>query len=1145
MNSCLLSWERQSSFAAGTSGTKANISGIGGNNSGQQRVVKCFNCQGEVLNEEELEFLVDLRVEEGPVTQTVITHNAAYQADDLDVYDFNCDDFSTAKAVLMANLSSYRSDVLSKVVQIVLWYLDSGCSKHMTRDRSQLTNFVHKFLGTVKFGNDQISKIIGYGHYQIENITISKVYYVEGLGHNLFSVGQLCDSDVEVAFRKHTCFVRNLEAKNGLVRGLPNLNIEKGTSVYGMCYGQKSLCDIASINGKKYILVIGDDYSRFTWVKFLASKDEAPYFIIKFLMMVQVRLNTPVRNIRTDNGTEFVNQTLRSYYESVAVSLVPVAAAPRTVDLADSPVSLSIDEDTPSMSIPSSQDQEHSPIISQGFKESPKTPHFHDDPLHESLHEDSTSQGSSSNVRPIHTPFESLGRWTKDHPIANVSVKPKNFKQEMIKPLWIDAIQEETHEFKRLQVWELVSCPDKVMLIKLKWIYKIKTDEFGEVLKNKARLVAQGFRQEEVRTDFLNGELKGEVYVSQPEGFVDQDNPSHVYKLKKALYGLKQAPRAWYDMLSSFLISQHFSKGIVDLTLFIQKTGYDLLLFKMSMMGQMSFFLGLQISQSPRGIFLNQSKYAPEIIKKYSLLSSDFVDTPMVEKSKLDEDLQGKPVDATLYYGMIESLMYLTSYADQAGCQDTRRSTSGSAQFLGDKLVSWSSKKQKSTAISSTEAEYIALFGCCAQILWMRSQLTDYAKHIDVRYHFMKEQVENGILELYFVRTEYQLAENFTKPLPREIFNFIDRKAQYEKHVFGNAKMSDGGRGRVKVVTRDNSLVAPKNRRVIGKCNMRINPRMKPKEPTYQVVLDALSLTTCYPAFLVIVEVPVVYMHQFWATVTKHKSSYQFKIETRKFDEPPTKEEALSFIRELGHYGEIKYITDVIVDHLNQPWRAFASIINKCLCGKEDLAYQIDNIDSKKQDKMFYPRFTKIIIHHFLEKDKFISMRNITFMHTPRDDSLLGTMRFVSKHEDAQIYGAILPKAITNQAMLESVAYKTYYAIASGASPLKSKKPKTKSDPTISSEETPSKKKPTKAKKDVPSKKKPASKPKPTKKKAPVKADRDEGTGTKPRVPDIPKYDSESDKDYWGDSEKEDDDNEDDTEDDEGYDASDGNDDDD
>ncbi|GKE89915.1 retrovirus-related pol polyprotein from transposon TNT 1-94, partial [Tanacetum coccineum] len=248
--------------------------------------------------------------------------------------------------------------------------------------------------------------------------------------------------------------------------------------------------------------------------------------------------------------------------------------------------------------------------------------------------------------------------------------------------------------------------------------------------------------QMDVKTAFLNGKLKEEVYVSQLKGFVNQDNPSRVYKLKKALYGLKQAPRAWYNMLSSFLISQHFSKGAVDPTLFTWQAGNDLLL----------------ISQSPGGIFISQSKYASEIVKKYGLHSTDFFDRPMIENKKLDEDLQGKQIDATLYRGMIGSLMYLTSHrldlnhdvclcaryqakptekhlqavkqifrylngtinmglwyskdtdmsltayadADHAGCQDTRRSTSGSAQFLGDKLVSWSSKKQKCTAISST-----------------------------------------------------------------------------------------------------------------------------------------------------------------------------------------------------------------------------------------------------------------------------------------------------------------------------------------------------------------------------------------------------------------------------------------------------------
>ncbi|GJV86588.1 hypothetical protein Tco_1530526 [Tanacetum coccineum] len=204
------------------------------------------------------------------------------------------------------------------------------------------------------------------------------------------------------------------------------------------------------------------------------------------------------------------------YYNPPTITVSPVqeAAAPRAEVLADSPVSTSIDQDAPSTSIPSSQEQEHSLIISQGFEESPKTPTFHDDPLNESPQEDSTFQGSSSNVRQIHTLFEHFGIWTKDHPIANMIgdpsrsvstrkqletddmwcyfdafltlVEPKNFKQAMTEPSWIDAMQEEIHEFERLEVWELVPCPDIVFLIKLKWIYKVKTDESGGVLKNMA-----------------------------------------------------------------------------------------------------------------------------------------------------------------------------------------------------------------------------------------------------------------------------------------------------------------------------------------------------------------------------------------------------------------------------------------------------------------------------------------------------------------------------------------------------------------------------------------------------------------------------------------------------------------------------------
>ncbi|GJX65832.1 retrovirus-related pol polyprotein from transposon TNT 1-94 [Tanacetum coccineum] len=362
---------------------------------------------------------------------------------------------------------------------------------------------------------------------------------------------------------------------------------------------------------------------------------------------------------------------------TIFVSTVPVAAAPRAVEIADSPVSTYIDHDAPSPSIPSTQDQEHSLIISQGVEESPKTPLFHDDHLHEPLHEDSTSQGSSSNVRPSDTPFELTGRWTKDHPIANVIGDPSRSvstrKQLKTNTMWC--------YFDSFPTF-------------------VKTNEFGRVLKNKARLVAQGFRKEEgidfeesfapvarieairifvanattknrtifqmdVKMAFLNGKLKEEVSVSQPEGFVDQENPSHVYKLRKALNCLKQAPRAWYDMLSSFLISQHFSKCAVDPTLFARKAGNDLFLVQIYVddiiFASTNTPLCNEFANQMTTKFKMSMMGADVILFRIKIFSNDSVDTPMVEKKKLDKDLQGTPVDATLYRGMIESLMYLTS----------------------------------------------------------------------------------------------------------------------------------------------------------------------------------------------------------------------------------------------------------------------------------------------------------------------------------------------------------------------------------------------------------------------------------------------------------------------------------------------------
>ncbi|GJW97472.1 hypothetical protein Tco_0179280 [Tanacetum coccineum] len=390
--------------------------------------------------------------------------------------------------------------------------------------------------------------------------------------------------------------------------------------------------------------------------------------------------------------------------------------------------------------------------------------------------------------------------------------------------------------------------------------------------------------------------------------------------------------------------------------------------------------------------------------------------------------------------------MSMTAYADldHAGCQDTRRSTSGSAKFLGDKLVSWSSNKQKCTAISSIEAEYIGLS--------RHGLLYDHAKACD----YIASQ---PVLPI-FHRLEF------------------------------------------------------------GKCSMRLKTDIKPKEATFQVVMDALALTPFYHAFLITTDVPAIYI-------------------------------------DLGHNRDITYLTYVNVDYLHQPWIAFATVINKFLSGKETrmdkihLQFQIENKDAKKTNKMSYPRFTKIIIDYIMSKDQSISRRNKMFWHTARDDTMFTSMRCISRHEDTQVYGTIIPKELTNQAMLESNAYKTYYAFASGK---KSPKPKIKSKAKVTKSDKKKQlaKKPKakgiavlcevaltgaeqlklatkRSKKDFhisyasgscdgvdTQSKVPDEQPQKT-------SGTDEGTGTIPGVPDVPTYESESKKESWGDSEDEDD----------------------
>ncbi|GKD52933.1 retrovirus-related pol polyprotein from transposon TNT 1-94, partial [Tanacetum coccineum] len=675
------------------------------------------------------------------------------------------------------------SKVNDKVVQIVLWIVDSGCSKHMT-----------------------------------------------GLGHNLFSVGQFCDGDLEVAFHSKTCYVRNLEGDDLLTgdreSNLYTISISDMAASLPFKYGKDHLCSacergkskkashppklvssnhsklellhidlcgpmrVASINGKKYILVIVDDYSRYTWVYFLNLKDETPKIIKKFIAQAQLNYKAKVCKIHTDNGIEFKNETLKAHYEKLGImQQFSTARTPQQNRVVERRNRTLVEADrtmlifsllpkflwaeavatacfTQNRSIIHTRHNKTPYELLRGRK--PNVEYFHvfgslcyptndrDDlgkmkpkadigagefnqedfanfdgnsqfvpynpPSYEEI-KSSTTALEPSNVQNFHQVQPSTHIWTKDHPLDQVigdpskpvmtrqrlhtdsevcmyaltvsTIEPKNIKEAMADHSWIESMQDELNQFERLQVWELVPRPEGKNIIALKWLWKNKCDAENIVVRNKTRLVAKGYRQEEgidfeesfapvarleavrmfiayaahknitifqmdVKTAFLNGPLKEEVYVSQPEGFIDPEFPDHVYRLKKALYDLKQTPHVWYDKLSSFLIEHGFTKGIIDPTLFIRRQGGDILLvqvyvddiifgsinpdfskrfanlmknnFKMSMMGELKFFLGLQVHQSPRSIFISQSQYAIELLKKHDLDECVFMSTPITPR---------------------------------------------------------------------------------------------------------------------------------------------------------------------------------------------------------------------------------------------------------------------------------------------------------------------------------------------------------------------------------------------------------------------------------------------------------------------------------------------------------------------------------
>ncbi|KAJ9547376.1 hypothetical protein OSB04_019919 [Centaurea solstitialis] len=945
------------------------------------------------------------------------------------------------------------------------WYIDSGCSRHMTGTLELLSHYVNKEGSSVAFGSNQIGKIKGYGIIVKGEITVNQVSYVDGLKHNLISVSQLVTMGNQIL--------------HCLQRDMSDILCERRRSM-AMAYQplqllHVDLCGpIAVQNGKKYILVLVDEFSRFTWVKviridngtefknstieeYLASVgithnfsaprtpqqngvverknrilveaartmlnasglpltfwaeavstacytqnrslvvkrfEKTPYQLL-YNKHPNIKVYVPITklvvvstNVKCDDSfqvtqdkftkelkkqadessnatiTEDLENLFQEWYEDFKDSDKGSEGSDRTsansditsanlditsVNLDNTNSTSEVQPPSPisnpcpkSQSLPpelpeqiSSPVHSVSPFVAQA---SPNLPHSENSPENHSP----VLQEISSNLNLPHA-----ARWTKDHPQTQIigdpseGVKtranldyclfacfvsknePKKVTDALTDPFWVEAMQDELLQFERNKVWTFTSLPAGRSVIGAKWVFKNKRDENGVVVRNKARLVSQGYCQEEgidyeetfapvarleairiflayaahrgfkvyqmdVKSAFLNGNLKEEVYVKQPPGFQSEKYPNHVYFLDKALYGLKQTPKAWYERLSNFLLSNQFHRGTTDITLFYKNTQNDILLvqiyvddiifgstdislckefeslmqkeFEMSMMGELTFFLGIQVKQSPKGIFINQAKYVQDVLKKYKLSEDSPMRTPMATSQKLHKDINDIYVESKLYRGMIGLLLYLTAGrpeimfttcvcaryqsdpkeshmhavkrilrylkktpslglwyplhsgfdlldytdSDYGGCQVDRKSTSGSSHFLGGKLVSWSSKKQNCVSTSTAEAEYVAAASCCSQALWMQTQLRDYGytfnkiiilydnkstisilenpvqhsktKHIDIKYHFLKHQVEEGNVEMYFVNTELQLANLFTKALDEKRFTFLIEK---------------------------------------------------------------------------------------------------------------------------------------------------------------------------------------------------------------------------------------------------------------------------------------------------------------------------------------------------------------------------------
>ncbi|GJT78867.1 retrovirus-related pol polyprotein from transposon TNT 1-94 [Tanacetum coccineum] len=642
------------------------------------------------------------------------------------------------------------------------WIKDSGCSKHMTGNRKLFSTYKAYNGGNVIFGSNLRGNIIGKG--------------------------QICDNKCKVTFSEHDSEItkngkvigRGIRKKGLYVMKLGNkpkdqiclASIDKNSTLWHRRLGHANMRLIQSLASKELVINLPKfkfdqyfcDACKIGKEAHVSHKAKNIVSMTRCLELLHMDLFGP-SSVRSYGGNSYTLVIVDYYSRKPTLDYFRVFGSkcfilntkdyltkfdPKSYE----GVFLGYSQNSKAYIILNKHTRKIEESLNVTFDETPppsKTSPLVDDDLDE---EEAIREIEKKNLENI-VEDETLEideivniKESRNHPLENVignlnqrtlrsqaqnqsnfycfisTIEPKNVNEALGDESWIVAMQEELNQFIANDVWELVPQPKNMTIIGTKWVFRNKLDENGIVSRNKARLVAQGYNQQEgidydetyapvarlesirillayacaldfklfqmdVKSAFLNGFINEEVYVAQPPGFIDFEKPNHVYKLKKALYGLKQAPKAWYDRLKAFLIKHEYKMGMVDNTLFTKKKSSNLIIvqiyvddiifgstcqdmcdefakimhdeFEMSMMGELNFFLGLQIKQMEDGIFFNQSKYIKEMLKKFGLKESKPMKTPMSSDTKLTKVEEYESVDSTKYRGMIGSLLYLTA----------------------------------------------------------------------------------------------------------------------------------------------------------------------------------------------------------------------------------------------------------------------------------------------------------------------------------------------------------------------------------------------------------------------------------------------------------------------------------------------------